>query len=273
MPVFLKPIVQSEMTQYVHGDGAKRDWRNYNTKLAFSAVDVNPVIGSEVSTITFSCLVTSEVPRDPNNSTGKVVNRKLRSGAVKKIRKPSAPEKFIDYKVVIQFHAVEFAEDQTEITPRAWTYKGKPVYSSVPSINRNPCRIKCTCRDFMFVWEKPLADDDGLYPIKNSWNRYQRITPPPPVGRPKVNPNNKMGYCKHIATVLAALARNGELIMNESQRRSITKKLIEKNRPKVTTKKPEVETPEVPKKLTPRELAIQRRQQVNNPPPDEGGTE
>lgn len=63
------------------------------------------------------------------------------------------------------------------------------------------------CRDFMFTFEKPLAENGGLWP-NNRWTQYQRLTPKG-TGYPERNPNEKMGYCKHVATFLRYLNDSG----------------------------------------------------------------
>jgi hypothetical protein len=67
------------------------------------------------------------------------------------------------------------------------------------------------CRDFMLTFEKQLADNNALWPT-NVWTKYQRLTPAPPEGYPYRNPKDKMGYCKHIATLLSYLESQGYLV-------------------------------------------------------------
>jgi hypothetical protein len=200
MPVFIKPLVHKELTQYVSGYGNKRDWKNYNTTLSVDRFSILPAPGMKA--ITFKATVKSEVPRDPKSDVGKVDNKVLKSGKIiKKRPKPAKTKKFINYEVVVQFFGMEYSEEETPKLPIKYKSGSRFVYTKTPSIKNNQCTLKCTCRDFMFVWEKPLADNNGLYPSSNAWTRYNRVTD----HIPPVNPNEKMGYCKHIATFLKFL--------------------------------------------------------------------
>lgn len=204
--VYLKPLVRNEMDGYVDGYGNKREWRKYNKTLNVSKLQVQPNPFQE--SITFRAMIVSEEPRDPNNSTGAVKNHIKKTGAVKKIRKKPAPKKFIKYLVTIRFHGLEFKDVESKQFNQKWEVAGRTMYSRTPSIRSNRAMIKCQCRDFMFTWEKPLADDGGLWP-NNRWTKYTRLTPV--TVTPPRNPNEKMGYCKHIATFLQYLNDSGML--------------------------------------------------------------
>jgi hypothetical protein len=204
--VYIKPLVRQELDGYVDGYGNKRDWRSYNKGLNVQKFQIQP--NPFQRSITFRGLITSEEPRDPNNSTGAVRNIKRGEG-FRKVRKRPAPKRFIQYLVTVRFHGLDFRDKESVQFNQKWEVAGRTSYTRVPTIAANPAMLKCQCRDFMFTWEKPLADEGGLWP-NNVWTKYQRLTPKG-TGYPERNPKEKMGYCKHIATMLQYLNDSGLL--------------------------------------------------------------
>lgn len=205
--VYIKPIVRSELDGYVDGYGNKRDWRRYNKNLNVQKLQIQP--NPFQRSLTFRALVTSEEPRDPNNSTGAVRNVKRSDGSIRKIRKKPVEKRYIQYLVTVRFHELEFKDKETVMYNQKWNVAGREVFSRTPTIAANPVMMKCQCRDFMFTWEKPLAEEGGLWP-NNRWTKYQRLTPKGS-GYPERNPKEKMGYCKHVATMLQYLYDSGLL--------------------------------------------------------------
>lgn len=109
------------------------------------------------------------------------------------------------YLTQVQFFKVEFSDEykrgytETEIN-------GKPIYFKPPTVSTSEVKLKCQCQDFRFYWEKELYDNKSLI---GNWRRYVRKTPPPPEGRPYVNPDELVGYCKHIHNFLEHLKSEG----------------------------------------------------------------
>ena len=204
--VFIKPVAREEMDSYVDGYGNARDWRAYRKKnLNTTKLQIQPDPKSE--SITFRALVKSEVPRDPSDAIGEIKNvfykRGKKAGKLKrKVRKKSKTPTFIQYLVSIQFFGLDFREQESAQYNQSWSVDGKEMFTRAPTISQNRAMIKCQCRDFMMVWEKPLADNGGLWP-NNKWTKYNRLTPV--TEYPPRNPKEKMGYCKHVQALLQFL--------------------------------------------------------------------
>jgi hypothetical protein len=196
--VFLKPIVRQEMDGYVDGWGNKRDWRNYTTDLNVQKLTVQP--NPFQQSITYRAMVTSEEPRDPNNSIGAIKNVRRKDGSVRRAKVKPKPKRFIQYLVTVRFHDLKFKDVESVTSNQKWEVAGRTVFSRTPTIAANKAMVKCQCRDFMLTWERPLALSGGLWP-NNRWTRYERLTPRG-TGYPERNPKEKMGYCKHVATLL-----------------------------------------------------------------------
>ena len=60
------------------------------------------------------------------------------------------------------------------------------------------------CDDFRFMFEYPLFRKKGLI---GTYRRYTRQTPPPPVGYPFKNPDEYLGFCKHIWNLIGSLKK------------------------------------------------------------------
>jgi hypothetical protein len=199
--VYIKPIVVRELSDYVDGYGNKRDWKAYNKNLNVQKLVIQP--NPFQRSITFRGLVRSEFKRDPNNAIGVPKNIKKPSGEIRKVRKTPAPERFIQYLVTVRFHDVEFKDVESKQFNQKWDVAGRTSFSRMPTIENNPVMMRCQCRDWSLTFEKPVAENGGLWP-NNVWTKYQRLTPKG-TGYPERNPKSKMGYCKHIATFLQYL--------------------------------------------------------------------
>lgn len=161
-----------------------------------------------------------------------IVGRRLRDYSqlrVSKITKSASPSrdmltftalvssentKGIKYKVTIEFHNLKFKDlKSAQFSEEVKTGRGrgaKKMYHRVPTVQRNPVKLKCQCKDFQHRFEFPLDKVDGLigaptpYTRKTDpWNR--RGTG----GRPSVNSTEKVGICKHINSVLEVLKDQG----------------------------------------------------------------
>lgn len=112
-----------------------------------------------------------------------------------------------NYVTSIQFFDIDFFDEKDKKDhPLPVKVHGKIHYHQVPSVGRNTVLLKCSCPDFRFRWEKPLFDNGALI---GQWRKYTRVTPPPPVGLPHANPEELMGYCKHVNSLLFALKDSG----------------------------------------------------------------
>ena len=205
--VFLKPLVRKEMNQYFDGYGNGRDRSKYNKNLDVSKLDITPE--TEDGTLTFRASIRSEYQRDEKRSKG---NANINHRSSKSL-------KFINYLVTVRFHKVTFSEEKTPEFDKTWEDTWDDTYSKAPSIAANPAMIRCQCRDFMMTWEKWLAEKGGLWP-DNKWTKYRRKTkfnpmqkPHPVYNPPYRNPDEKMGYCKHVETLLNHLY-NEDMIKN-----------------------------------------------------------
>lgn len=224
MPVYIKPLVKTEMTQYRDGYGNKREWRKYNTALNVSKVQLIPAPGNK--TLTFRGVVKSEELRDPNNSIGipkhKITKKKVKKkvkmkngkyktvvkevSSIKRGDKAPGALRHVNYLVTVQFHEMEYASGEDKKFNQKWKVEGRDTFSKTPTIEKHPVMMKCQCRDFQFTWEKSLAENGGLWP-NNRWTRYVRLTPLSEY--PARNPKEKMGYCKHVATLLTYMHDSG----------------------------------------------------------------
>jgi hypothetical protein len=81
----------------------------------------------------------------------------------------------------------------------------KDVNKFKPKISTDKCNVNCGCDNYYYMWwwgnRKVKAHEGGNY------KQYVRKTPPPPEGRPEVNPQNIPGVCKHIVYVMKELKR------------------------------------------------------------------
>ncbi len=237
------------MTKYRDGYGNKREWRNYNDSLNVSKFQLNP--GDKVMTfrglvkseelrdphnstgaVTNSLAKKSKKKgKNGKHKYGKHdkmvstrVKVKQKNGIIKYVTKMVAvkrakdktrdesgnkiAKRHVNYLVTVQFHEVEYKAEQNRIYNMKWKVEGKDMYSRTPAISTHPAKIKCQCRDFMFTWEKALAENNGLWP-NNKWTKYVRLTSL--AEYPRRNPMEKMGYCKHIETMLSYLNDSGLL--------------------------------------------------------------
>lgn len=202
--VFLKPLVRKELDSYVDGYGNSRDWRSYNKSLNVNNFTATPYL--KMGTVTFRSLITSEEPRFANDN--QFPKHKVQKKGIKRF-KPVGTKRHIKYLVTIRFHGLEFRDKESAQFNQKWNFFETEKFSRTIAIDSNTAMIKCQCRDFSLTWEKQLAEKGGLWP-NNNWRKYQNLTPAYPIGRAGTkNPNNKMGYCKHIATFLEYLYDSG----------------------------------------------------------------
>lgn len=115
------------------------------------------------------------------------------------------------YKVIVQFHDISFTDQP--VSRRDGKLKldsGAIKYFNKPSIDKNPVKLKCQCDDYRHRFEHELHAENGLI---GAPRKYTRKTPPWPNGYPYANATDKMGYCKHIHSLLFHL--KGKAIITE----------------------------------------------------------
>lgn len=118
----------------------------------------------------------------------------------------------IRYRVSIQFNDMEFRDVPTKLFKDGVLIKKRgiarkqPMFHKVPTAVKNQVRIQCSCLDFAHRFSNQLAIFDALV---GQPNNYTRKTPAWPVGRPMVNSTDKIGYCKHVSSLLNHLNDKG----------------------------------------------------------------
>ncbi len=139
-----------------------------------------------------------------------VAEGQFKSNAVRKGPKATSipPPKFHDYRVAIQFFEVKFSDKKSKFFSEIVTVGGKVKFREVPNVKSNSVKLKCSCPDFRFRFEKELFDHKGLI---GRFQKYTRKTPPPPEGHAFANPDELMGYCKHIHIFLKRLKANEKI--------------------------------------------------------------
>lgn len=81
---------------------------------------------------------------------------------------------------------------------------GRRLYTTRPSFSKTNVNVCCTCSDYFFTWWKWNREIDAFAGV--NMQKYQRITDPPPKGRPYKNPAHKPGVCKHILSTVNKLS-------------------------------------------------------------------
>lgn len=135
-------------------------------------------------------------------------------GAVRsEMTNPESPDHQDIYKVSVRFGDIVFHPEKMNKTDTAIIVNDKTYFYEVPSVGKNKVSLKCQCQNFRFDYEWQLYQDKALI---GNWRRYKRLTPPAvrpanptnpnPIGHDFVNPDNYLGYCKHIHNFLKVLA-------------------------------------------------------------------
>ena len=119
---------------------------------------------------------------------------------------PKGTKKVTNYLVTVQFFNVQFEQKKKDKTWKPIRIDGRLWYYKPPSVRTNLTKLKCPCDDFRWKWEFSLHDEKGLI---GNFRKYNRKTPPPPMGYPYANPDEFMGYCKHINNLLLVLKQRG----------------------------------------------------------------
>ena len=150
-----------------------------------------------------------KLPRDPNKypklQITKLETRNspgIKSITYKSVVKGEHKE---DYITFIQFFGVLFENTKKgKFTEPAKV--GKELrFHPKPSVIGNKVNLKCSCQDFRFVWEFPLFEKQALI---GRFRKYIRV---PGSTRPPRNPDDLMGLCKHVWSMLNALNKSGTI--------------------------------------------------------------
>jgi len=158
-----------------------------------------------VKTVTYTAKVKSEKPPIDRAATG----TKLQTSAQ-------------EYITTIRFHDVRFEDTEFTNSIEASIFSNvkdkktgevKKVldgvfYHEKLSVDKHAVSLKGLCTDFRHRWETPLKAANAVI---GQPRKYNRLTPPPPVGRPFRNPKNKLGMCKHVWNLLLELREKGEV--------------------------------------------------------------
>jgi len=125
------------------------------------------------------------------------------------VKSESSP---IKYKATVQFHEVSFNDTPTEkhkIPVKINAGDGEvTMYHEQVRVKKHPVMIKCQCEDFRHRFETEAADNDALI---GRPKKYRRKTPAWPVGRPYANSTEKIGFCKHINSLIIALSKEDKI--------------------------------------------------------------
>lgn len=115
-----------------------------------------------------------------------------------------------NYLTYVQFFDVNY-QDRADKKHTEIAKSGRVVqYYKRPDIRENKVHIKCSCEDFRFRWEYPLHKNGGLI---GRYRNYTRLTPPPSQGgAPYANEDERLGFCKHVWSLLLALRESGRII-------------------------------------------------------------
>lgn len=134
------------------------------------------------------------------------------------------------YLVQVRFHRVDFCPKGDQTTTLR---SGKKVTFTTPHSEDCPVSLKCPCQDFQFSFEWELYKEDScignwrrykpdteggtipLYDVKHpKGGTYKRLSDHPKKGGyPFRNPKGKVGYCKHINSLLEELNAKGRIIL------------------------------------------------------------
>lgn len=166
--------------QLVDSTGEFATWRrNYPNAEFISEIGIIPFRGIKSILFTIQC----------RSYTTQVQNAVRR----KKGEKAKPVPVYTDY---IQFMDVKFGDRLEDSNWAVIEYKNQKYYFRKPSLFKNPVKVRCNCPDFQFRFSWEDRAQQALYggPPKV----YIRKTPPPPLGRPEVNPEFIPGICKHL---------------------------------------------------------------------------
>lgn len=100
---------------------------------------------------------------------------------------------------------VDTADKKKSSFARGKTKSGKVVYMKLPRINKNKCRVRCNCSDFVYTYAMTLATKGSLKGDLISFPKKPKGT-----GKPR-NPKHIPGICKHIAGLVIRLKKDSKL--------------------------------------------------------------
>jgi hypothetical protein len=110
------------------------------------------------------------------------------------------------YKASIVFKGLPAKKDMEDTFILPYSSKGHGVdfYIKQPT-SSTEVMLRCQCPDYYFMWEFWNKQRKALL---GPHKKYVRLTPPPPDGRPFVNPSEAPGCCKHLLAMIKMLTEN-----------------------------------------------------------------
>lgn len=125
-----------------------------------------------------------------------------------------------NYVTRIRFKKIKFSDTKSKGKITAQTSAGNDVFADRPDMTNKTMEVFCSCPDFRFAFEFQLFRRGGL--DRPTFRKYSRKTPPPvrpekpknpnPIGHDFVNPDNRLGFCKHLLSMINALKARGQVI-------------------------------------------------------------
>ena len=140
--------------------------------------------------------------------------KRNKDGSLPRISKPSFYVVYLEFQKLPYAESIDDGQVKADNTWSVQEYKGEKYYFEKPSLDKSPIRIRCSCDDFRYRFEKECYEAGILY--GGTWKRYHRITPPPPEGRPYANPLKIPGMCKHIYACITRSVTEGWVLGSSS---------------------------------------------------------
>ena len=112
----------------------------------------------------------------------------------------------VSYLTYVQFNNVSFTDEKDATHKFPIDVEGKTKWWGPININDSTIRIYDSCPDFRFRFSKELYDVGALI---GNWKRY---TPVPGSTRGPVNPQERLGICKHTWSLLNLLKKQGKIV-------------------------------------------------------------
>lgn len=109
------------------------------------------------------------------------------------------------YETLIAFHNIKMQQKSDSDHPFGIEVLGQVRWATRPVINKTPVKVTCSCADFYFMWWKWNSNTNAL--AGPDFDKYERKTPDPPVGRPYKNPGQHEGLCKHLVVLTRELVQ------------------------------------------------------------------
>ena len=119
-----------------------------------------------------------------------------------------------NHKQSIIFYNVKYYDRVLKTGLPVKDANGEYKYMGKINANTHKCEVKCSCESYRFAFEWYAAKAGSNIGRARG---YKRKTPPPPEGRPYVNPNFTPGLCKHLIGLIETLKKRGVIISFKDQ--------------------------------------------------------